>query len=60
MVEACSAQAGRKEPDLWGEARIVEDTDGEVGHLLLAIDGDHTPSGSGNRADIHGCMLQQA
>ena len=51
---------GEKEPDLWGEARIVEDTDGEVGHLLLACDGDHTPSGSRNRADIHGCMLQQA
>lgn len=51
---------GEKEPGLWGKVRIIEDTDGEVGHLLLACDGIHTPSGSRKRADIHGCVLQQA
>lgn len=47
---------GEKEPDLWGEVRIVEDANGEVGHLLLVCDGNHTPLGSRSRADIHGCM----
>ena len=42
---------GEKEPGLWGKVRIIEDTDGEVGHLLLACDGIHTPSGSRKRAD---------
>ena len=51
---------GEKEPDLWGKVHIIEDTDGEVGHLLLVCDGNHTPSGSRKRADNHGCMLQQA